>query len=96
MDFEDVSLMPIYWDLASFVANIVLFKGFQDPIFRYILNHTDIVINPKAFGFALSARILMSILGNLDLALEGYGDLTFAIRQLNFVEDFFVKVDLIL
>lgn len=28
-DFEDVSLMPAYWDLASFVGNLALFSGFR-------------------------------------------------------------------
>lgn len=94
MDFEDVSLMPAYWDLASFVANLALFKGFQEPTFRYMLDHSSIVTNPKAFGFALTARTLMSVIGNLDLALEGYGDLKFATRQLDLVGDFLLQVDL--
>lgn len=96
MDFEDVSLMPRYWDFASFVANLVLFKGFQNPIFRYMLDSTDIITNSKAFRLALKARALMSVIGNLDLALEGYGDLTFATRQLNLMEDFFPQVELII
>ena len=95
MDFEDVSLMPAYWDIASFVANPVLFKGFQEPTFRYILDYTNVVTDQRAFGLALTARTLMSILGNLDLALEGHGDLAFATRQLELAEDFLLKIDLI-
>ncbi len=95
MDFEDVSLMPAYWDLASFVSNFALFKGFQEPILRYMLDHTDIVTDPKAFGFALTSRTLMSVIGNLDLALKGHGDLAFATRQLELVEDFLFQVHLI-
>lgn len=94
IDFEDASLMPAYWDIASFVANLVLFNGFQVPIFRYMLDHTDMVTDLKAFRFALTARILMSVIGNLDLALEGYGDLTFATQQLELVEEFLLQVDL--
>ena len=81
-DFEDVSMMPEYWDLASYVGNLVLFNGFQEPTFKYIMNHTDIIVDPKAFGYAMTARLLMSTLGNLDYAFGGYGDLGFATRQL--------------
>lgn len=95
MDFEDVSLMPVYWDIASFVANIALFKGFQEPTFRYILDCTNIVTDQRAFRLALVARILMSTLGNLDLALKGQGDLAFATRQLDFAEEFILKIELI-
>jgi hypothetical protein len=94
-DFEDVSLMPAYWDLASFVGNLALFGGFQQPVFRYILDQADIAAERKAFGFALTARILMSTLGNLDLALEGHGDLEFANRQIELAEGFIRQVDLI-
>lgn len=93
MDFEDVSLMPPYWDLASFVANLALFNGLQEPTFRYMLDHPGIVTNTKDFGFALTARTLMSVIGNLDFALEGYGDLTFANRQLDLAEDFLLQMD---
>ncbi len=92
-DFEDVSLMPAYWDLASFVGNLALFGGIQEPIFRYILSHLDNDADLKAFGFAITARILMSTLGNLDLALAGHGDLEFATRQLELAEDFLRQID---
>ncbi|MGY4761755.1 phosphotransferase family protein [Paenibacillus caseinilyticus] len=82
MDFEDVSLMPIHWDLASFVGNSVLFGGLQEPTFRFFLEHTEVSSNVDSFIFTVSARILMSTLGNLDYALEGHGDLQFASRQL--------------
>lgn len=39
-DFEDVSLMPAYWDLASFIGNLALFGGIQEPFFQYILSST--------------------------------------------------------
>lgn len=95
-DFEDVSLMPAYWDLASFVGNLVLFGGIQEPTFRCILDHINNDTDLKAFGFAITARILMSTLGNLDFALAGHGDLEFATRQLELAEDFLHQIDLII
>ncbi|SEN97823.1 phosphotransferase family protein [Paenibacillus sp. OV219] len=89
MDFEDVSLMPIHWDMASYVGNLVLFGGLQEPTFRFMLEQleqTAISINAESFTFTVSARILMSTLGNLDYALEGHGDLPFATRQLELAE----------
>lgn len=95
-DFEDVSLMPAYWDLASFVCNLALFGGIQESTFRYVLGHIDNGTDLKAFGFAITARILMSTLGNLDFALAGHGDLEFATRQLELAEDFMRQIDLII
>lgn len=95
-DFEDVSLMPAYWDLASFVGNLALFGGIQEPTFRCILDHIDNGTDLKAFGFAITARILMSTIGNLDFALAGHGDLEFATRQLELAEDFIRQIDLII
>jgi hypothetical protein len=95
-DFEDVSLMPAYWDLASFVGNLALFGGIQEPTFRYILGHTDTGADLKAFGFAITARILMSTLGNLDFAFAGHGNLEFANRQLEHAEDFLHQIDLLI
>lgn len=92
-DFEDVSLMPVYWDLASFVGNLTLFHGFKEPTFRYMLSNKDIVVDPKAFCFAITARILMSTLGNLDYAIEGYGDLKFATQQLELAGDFIGQIE---
>ncbi|GGH27177.1 phosphotransferase [Paenibacillus segetis] len=92
-DFEDVSLMPAYWDLASFVGNLALFKGFEEPTFKYILSNKDIVVDPEVFGFAISARILMSTLGNLDYAIEGHGDLNFATQQLDLAGNFLSQID---
>ncbi len=88
-DFEDASLMPKYWDVASFVANLVLFKGFKHPVFDYLLNQTSIINDLKSFEFALTARLLMSVLGNVDLAQQGFGDLKFAMQQLKLVNNFF-------
>jgi hypothetical protein len=93
MDFEDVSLMPAYWDMASFVGNLALFGGLQEPTFRYMLDQVDIVSDPASFGFAIAARVIMSTLGNLDLALAGNGDLEFATRQLELAEDFLRQLE---
>nr|WP_227872405.1 phosphotransferase [Paenibacillus albus] len=86
MDFEDVSLMPMHWDTASYVGNLVLFGGLQEPTFRYMVEQTEISSDTEAFAFTVSARILMSIIGNLDYALQGHGDLEFASRQLEHAE----------
>lgn len=92
-DFEDVCFMPEYWDLASFVANRALFNGLQTPILRYMLDDSSVISNIEDFSFALSARTLMSIVGNLDLAIQGYGDLTFAKQQLALADDFLEQVN---
>jgi hypothetical protein len=96
MDFEDVSLMPAYWDLASYVGNFVLFGGTQEPSFTYMLEHSELVSDQKAFGFAVSARILMSTLGNLDFALAGHGDLEFATKQLELAGPILQQIDLLI
>lgn len=92
-DFEDVSLMPVYWDEASFVGNLALFNGINDPTFSYMLNSKDVIMDPKAFSFSITARILMSTLGNLDYAFEGYGDMDFAVQQLELAGDFIKQID---
>lgn len=92
-DFEDVSLMPRYWDLASFVANPALFKGEQEPTLRFMINRPDIVADREAFGFALTGRILMSTLGNFDYAVSGHGDMDFACSQLELAGDFIHRVE---
>lgn len=86
-DFEDVCLMPKYWDLASFVGNLALFGGKEEPLFQYIVNHLADK-ERRAFGFALQARTLMSTLGNLDYAFAQRGDLPFALKQLELAEKF--------
>lgn len=93
LDFEDASLMPEYWDEASFVGNLVLFGGFEKPIFQHMIKDTNIASNYIAFKLALKARTLMSVIGNNDLAIQGYGDLKFAKRQLIIVEEFLLLLD---
>lgn len=92
-DFEDVCLMPAYWDLASFVGNLALFGGVQEPTFRAVWDQMDHGDGRKAFRFAINARILMSTLGNLDFALSGHGDLKFAAKELELAGDFIRQID---
>lgn len=84
------------YDLASFVGNLALFGEIQESTFRCILDHINNDTDLKAFGFAITARILMSTIGNLDFALAGHGDLEFATRQLELAEDFIRQIDLII
>lgn len=95
-DFEDLSLMPAYWDLASYVSNLALFNGIQEPTFQYIWSRINNRAEKEAFGFAVIARILMSTLGNLDFALSGNGDLEFAYKQLQLAKDFINQINLII
>lgn len=92
-DFEDVSLMPRYWDMVSFVANLALFKGEQEPTLRFMINRPDIVADREAFGFALTGRILMSTLGNFDYAVSGHGDMVFAFSQVELAGNFIHRVE---
>ncbi len=92
MDFEDVSLMPIYWDLASFVCIPALFRGTREPTLIYVMDHIDKKSDLKSFGLALIARTLMSTLGNLDYALRGHGDLDFALKELEIAADFIQRI----
>jgi hypothetical protein len=93
IDFEDVSYMPDYWDLASYVCNLALFGGAQEPTYAYLMSRTEIIKDPRAFALALTARTLVSTLSNLDLALVGDGDLAFAIRQLELAEAFISRIN---
>ncbi len=93
MDFEDASLMPEYWDWASFLANITLFDGLNIPIVQQVIENKEIVKNKNKFFTILKARILMSIIGNLDLALQGLGDLEYAKLQLEKYEKFLKEID---
>jgi len=95
-DFEDVSLMPVYWDLASYVGNLALFNGIQEPTFQYIWSEMNNQADKQAFGFAVTARILMSTLGNLDFGLSSNGDLEFAYKQLELAKDFIHQINLII
>ena len=76
-DFEDASLMPPYWDLASFVANHLLFEGRLHATVQAALAHVPIA-SRGMFQLALEARVVMAPMTNLALALEGHGDRAFA------------------
>ena len=91
IDFEDVSRMPAYWDMASYAANPALLgEGAEEPIYVHMLRHAA---DPAAFRRTIGARVLMSILSNLDFALRGHGDLAFAGRQLDRAEPFFAVLE---
>ena len=81
IDFEDVSLMPQYWDLASFVANTALFDGVDHPLVAQARELDDVRAAPEAFWWTVRARVVMSLSTNMGLALMGHGDQLFAFRQ---------------
>jgi hypothetical protein len=93
IDFEDVSLMPQFWDFASFIGNTALFHGLKHPIVEYVLSQNMIANDKPAFQFALRARVIMSTTTNLSLALVGHGDLDFAHSQLERINDFLALLD---
>lgn len=93
MDFEDVSLMPKYWDIASMISNVVLFKGLDIPLVQLLLEDKNLIQERNEFFMILKARIVMSIIGNLDMALRNMGDLGFAEMQLKRYEGVFDKID---
>ncbi|MFD0715518.1 aminoglycoside phosphotransferase family protein [Paenibacillus sp. GCM10027626] len=92
IDFEDASLMPPYWDIASYVTNLAMFLGLEEPYFSYMRHCAASKGDDEAFSFAVTARALLSTLGNLDYALQGRGDLPFAMEQLNRAADFIAIV----
>ncbi|MCL6443831.1 MAG: hypothetical protein K6T83_10325 [Alicyclobacillus sp.] len=92
-DFEDVSLMPRFWDLASLIGNIALFNGLRHPIINYALYHPMVVNDRSSFQFAITARVIMATTTNLALALSGNGDVDFAQRQLACIGDFLGEVE---
>lgn len=88
IDFEDASLMPPYWDMASYTANLALFGGRQEPTYKWMQKYAAERGELADFHWAIKARILISTLGNMDFALRGRGDLIFATRQLELAVDF--------
>lgn len=87
IDFEDVSLMPKFWDMASFIGNTVLFHGLKHPVVQSLLP-SIVEQDRSAFQFTLKARVIMAPMTNLVLALNGHGDLDFAEAQLEHAIDF--------
>jgi hypothetical protein len=82
IDFEDVSLMPRFWDLASFIANTALLEGIDHPIVVQACRLDDVAKDPEAFWWVVRARVVMSLSTNLGLSLARQGDRGFAFRQL--------------
>jgi len=86
IDFEDVSRMPAYWDMASYTANPALLGGgVQESLYIHMMRHAA---DRESFRKTIGTRVLMSILSNLDLALRGQGNLAFASLQLERFEPF--------
>jgi thiamine kinase-like enzyme len=86
LDFEDVSLMPRFWDLASAVARTPLLgetKELSDTLIRNYLGDTPNQDDTEAFTLALSARLIASISINIRLAIEGHSNTELAWRRLN-------------
>lgn len=81
-DFEDVSLMPKFWDLASLTANPLLLRGHTDPLARAVTKALDIQKDPESWRLALATRATMSTLVNVWWAHKGFGDGSFAEGQL--------------
>lgn len=52
------------------------------PMVHEIIENVEIIKNKKTFLLILQARILISIIGNLDMALQGLGDIEYATEQL--------------
>lgn len=88
IDFEDVSVMPKFWDLASFIGNTALFNGLTHPMVDAVFNLNKVKKDKAAFKFVLKARTVMSTTTNLALALQGHGDLNFAKGQIEQIKSF--------
>lgn len=81
IDFEDVSAMPRFWDLASFIANTGLLEGMDHPIVVQAYGLDDVMKDPETFWWVIRARVAMSLSTNMGLAWAGQGDRAFALRQ---------------
>lgn len=82
-DFEDASLMPRHWDLASFVAGAYLLG--KDPFFGHDPSFADQLVatvlgtptdpgEPAAFALAVAARAGLSTITSASLAEQGHLD----------------------
>ncbi|WP_053959395.1 phosphotransferase [Sulfobacillus thermosulfidooxidans] len=93
IDFEDVSLMPKFWDLASFIGNTALFQGLKHPLVQSVAALPEVLEDRVMFQYVLQARVIMSTIINLALSLRGYVNLDFAQTQLARIDDFLCCVD---
>lgn len=93
IDFEDVSLMPKFWDLASFVGNTALFHGFNHAMVQTVLRSPEVSYDRLSFQMTLEARVILSTMTNWALAVNGHGDWDFAQAQLQRIDDFLWVVD---
>ena len=81
-DFEDASLMPAFWDLATLVANAFLFDGPESPLVRAAGAEPRVVRDRDGFLLALKARAILAAVVNTWWASEHQGDRSWAERQL--------------
>lgn len=58
IDFEDVSLMPKFWDFACFIGNTALFHGLRHPTVEYVLTKSMVSTDKKSFQFAHQGDLL--------------------------------------
>jgi len=93
IDFEDVSLMPKFWDMASFIGNTALFHGLEHSMVQAVLRKPEVSEDRLSFQLTLEARMIMSTMTNLALASNGHGDWDFAQAQLERIHDFLWLVD---
>ena len=85
--------MPKFWDLASFIANTALFHGVKHPMVQAVLRQPEVSQDRPSFQFALEARVILSTMTNVALAVNGHGDGDFAHAQLERIHDFLAVVD---
>ncbi|MHB9144552.1 MAG: aminoglycoside phosphotransferase family protein [Symbiobacteriia bacterium] len=86
IDFEDSSLMPKFWDLASAVARTFLLgeaPAMSESLIRGVLGEQPGAQQQEAFRLALAARSILSVSTNLALAQYGHSDLTRARQRLD-------------
>lgn len=94
LDFEDASLMPAWWDQASYAANLALFCGLGHAVVRALLDRQGTLGGRRAVLRGLAARSVFATAMNLVQALDGRGDMAFAQAQLERVGDFVAAVRL--
>jgi hypothetical protein len=92
-DFEDVSLMPEYWDLASYLGNTALFHGLRHRLVEYVVIRKIKTAELAQFLFVLKTRAIFATTTNLAMATCGRGDLEFALSQLDRIHGYFQSID---
>ncbi len=91
-DFEDVGLMPEWWDLASAVANSALLEGMDDPGAAQTFTKAAGAGEAVAFVRTLWARCVWATATNLHQAGGDRGDAVWARRQLDSLPQLYERV----